>query len=56
MPKVTLVHPNLPGQSITVGERSAKIHEAAGWQPEGLLLDEADVPAEGDESENPTEF
>lgn len=31
--KVTLVHKDLPDQPITVSERAAKVHEAAGWKP-----------------------
>lgn len=31
--KVTLVHPKLPDQPITVNERSVAVHAEAGWKP-----------------------
>lgn len=31
--RVTLVHKDLPDQPITVSERAAKVHAAAGWKP-----------------------
>lgn len=29
--RVTLVHPDLPGQPITVSERAVAIHAESGW-------------------------
>lgn len=33
MAKITLVHPKLPDQPITVSESAAKTHALAGWKP-----------------------
>lgn len=47
--KVTLAHKDLPDQLITVSERAAKVHAAAGWKPASKA---AQAQAESD-SEKP---
>jgi hypothetical protein len=32
MARVTMIHPDLPGQAIEVDERAVPHHQAAGWQ------------------------
>lgn len=47
--RVTLSHPDLPGESITVSERSAAVHAVAGWVP-------VDAPVDAPVDDDPETF